>query len=699
MITILMGVSLSFAQIISTGPGGIEIQMDTASGAFAVGDTLGRRITFNFNYPWTRGGNFFVFAVDDSGYTNMFGETWCGFDYIRVFPGNSWYYLGTLNRDWRVPHGSGQFYFQISVTPVELNGTGVAKIVFYMFNGDDIPHNFGAMVGIDVKIGSNDRARFATGTSVLTEGTLLSDDDIPYFWQAFEVSPAAGCDQVIARGYLKGLDATPPDRFALGDLYYLQRQPWEPESTFIGVPYYDSAILMRWAKQRVNPDKDVRFVTYLGFGRCVPPGEDILLIPLIPAELRPRCDCIESPFEAAVMIHNVSLEGGLTDAEVCIHLPAGVSLDTDPLHPDDSCLALSIEPLLPGSSEVKSWLVEIDDTALWGDSIPIIVDVHGEPSVSEACTSFVQIPNPDGNPPVCDMNLFYHSTACPDSEPIYIPFYLHDDTGIDTYSVTIKVGDAVLNALSGYFLFVGDSLYVQIPPYLLSHGETLEVKMISTTDIYGCSPEEFPPAETILVDREPPTFIGFDPPDAHPIDTIPSVKLIFSDDVTGVDHSSLDLLVDGEHIPPDDPRLVWVSDSEVVFTADEVYPDGYPFTVCMMSIADRTERCGPNVNDVTRCATYTVSKIGEMPQKPANLLIAAPNPFNDRCLIHFRLGTPEGALEIRDVGGRIIKHLTIAKSGDNAYIWQPEPNIPSGIYFIIIRTESSYTQKSVLYIR
>ncbi len=684
------------AQLSSTGPGGIEIQMDTASGAFAVGDTLGRRITFNFNYPWSRGGNFLVFAVDDSGYTNMFGETRYGFNYIRIYPGEARYYLGTLSRDWRVSYGAGEFYFQISVTPVELNGAGMAKVVLYMFNGDAIPHDFGAMIGIDLKIGSNDRARFATGTSVLTEGTLLRDSDIPHFWQAFEVSPGAGCDQVIGRGYLKGLDATPPDRFALGDLYFLQMSPWEIDTTFVGQPYYDSAILMRWAKRRVNPDKDVKFVTYIGFGRCVPPDEEILLMPLIPSRLRPMCDGVESPFEAAVLVHNVSLDSGLTDGTVCIHIPPGTSLETDPLHPGDSCLSLAASPMLPGSSEVKSWLVNVDDTALWGDSIRITVSLTGEPAVFQECTSYVWVPDPDGNQPVCDMNLFYHSTACPDSEPIYIPFYLHDDTGIDTYSVAVKVGNAVLTALSGYFLFVGDSLYVRIPPYLLTHGETLEVKLISVTDIYGCSPPDFPPPETILVDRQPPILVGFDPPDAHPIDTIPRVRIIFSDDVTGIDQSSLDLIVDGEHISPDDPRISWESDSVVIFTADETYPDGYPLTVCVMSIADRTDRCGPNVRDIPQCVTYTVSAIADRrpPELPA--FVVQPNPFNSACSIRFQTSEP-AELTISDVRGKVVLTRRFPKPGDHAFWWKPR-GIPGGIYLISVNSGKSVSAFKVLYL-
>ena len=697
-------IRLSFCQLSAEGAGGFLIQMDADRGFIGLGDTSGNCITFNFNYPWERGGNYVVFAVDDAGYTNLPGEaSMYGFDYLGSYSGSAGYFLETLSRNWRVPFGSGEFYFQISVSPIEMDGVGVAKIVLYAFNGDAIPHDFGAMLGFDMLIGSNDRPRFTTGSSFLSEGTLLSGDNIPYFWQAFEVSPGAGCGQVIARGYLRGLEATLPDRFALGDNRYLQMQPWEIDTSFVGVPYYDSAILMRWSKRRVNPDKATSFITYLGFGRCVSGDTDILLIPLVPSRLMPECDAVESPFEAAVLIHNLSLDSGLSDAEVCIHIPDGVELEIDPLHSGDSCLALEIDPLLPESSTVKSWIVGIEDTSLWGDSIPIIITLSGEPSVEMSETSFVHIPHPDGNPPLCALDFPYHCIGCSDSDCVEIPFYLWDDTGIDSHSVAVKLGEHILLAVSGFLHFTDDSLYVEIPQWMLEHGDTLPVEMISATDIYGCSPAEFPSVETLFVDLEAPVFIGFDPPDGNLICSTPQIRILVDDKPAGIDRMSVDILFDGSHIPPDDPQISWESDSILVFTASETFPEGYPLTICLMSVADNTDFDGPHINDTPVCATYTVSAVSET-RKPPNkpFLWVSPNPFNYSCKISLYTPRPCTAeIEIFDIHSRIIGKIDMGNisSGNHNIRWQPEENLPSGIYFINAMVGNYKLKSSVLFIK
>ncbi|RKZ24618.1 hypothetical protein DRQ29_07645 [bacterium] len=645
-----------------------------------------------------------MFAVDSDGYTNLPGEaTRYGFNYLGPYSGNATYFLETLSRNWRVPFGAGEFYFQISVAPIEMDGVGVAKIILYAFNGDAIPHDIGAMLGFDMLIGSNDRPRFSTGSSLLSEGTLLSDDNIPYFWQAFEVSPGAGCEQVIARGYLRGLDATPPDRFALADNYFLQMHPWEIDSDFIGLPYNDSAILMRWAKQRINPDKAVSFTTYLGFGKCVMGDTDILLIPLVPSRLMPQCDDIESPFETAVLIHNLSLTEGLSAAEICIHIPDGTELEIDPLHSDDTCLSLEIDPLLPESSAVESWIVGIEDTSLWGDSIPIIISLSGEPSVELAETSWVSIPHPDGNIPLCELDFTYHYIGCSDSGSVMIPFYLWDDTGIDSHSVSVKLGEHILLAVSGFLHFTDESLYVEIPQWMLVCDETLSVEMISATDVYGCSPVEFPPVETLFVDLEPPIFIGFDPPDSNSISISPQIRLLIDDKPAGIDRMSVDILFDGSHIPPDDPQISWESDSILVFTSSETFPESYPLTICLMSVADNTELCGPHISDTPVCATYTVSSITENrkpPDKP--FLWINPNPFNYSCKISIyapQLCTAK--IEIFDIHGRIIKKVNLGgiSAGNHNIRWQPDKNLPSGIYFIDAAVGNYKLKTSVLFIK
>jgi len=696
IVILVFAVSI-FAQISVEGPSGIVIQMDTSKGLIAFGDTSGRKLTYNFDYPWTRGGNFAVFAVDEAGFTNLPGEVMFGFENLSGNPGGSGYYMGTLSKNWRVPHGAGALFFQISVTPVELDGAGVGRISLYIFNSDVIPHQIGGMLGIDLKIGNNDSPPLTTSTNVLSVGTLLNEDYMPYFWQAFEISPGAGCEQVIARGYLKGLGAISPDRFALGDLLFLGLHPWEFDSSFIDVPYHDSAIILRWPKENVNPDKSVEFITYFGFGRCITSAMDILLFPMIPAELIANCDEIDAPFEAAVLVHNISLMAGLTDGEVCISLPDGVSLEFDPLHPDEPCLPLSVDPMLPESSAVTAWLVDIDDTALWGDSIMITLTLTGEPAVSITETSWVYIPNPDGNLPLCALNFPYRYLGCPDSASIVIPFYLWDDSGIDRLSVATKLGDHILLSISGYVSFTEESLFVVVPEWAMVHCDTLPLQLISATDIYGCSPAEFPPVETLFVDLYSPNFHGFIPPGGASCPQIPVIRMFIVDEPAGVNPMSIEIRFDGVDIPPDDPRISWEEDTILVFTSSDTFPIGYPLTICLMSVADNTDLCGPHVTETPFCATYTVSAIDEaikMPERPS--LWAAPNPFNATCEISLFLPQPgEVCIYIQDIFGRYVATIEHNKfmSGTYKFHWKPSIKTPSGVYLI----SADFNRQKIVY--
>ena len=698
-----ISVGLCFSQVSVEGPGGIVVQMDTARGRIALGDTAGNKLMFNFDYPWTRSGNWLTFMCDSDAFSNSNDVVVSyGYSSLDSFSAGSGFGGGSVSKEWNIPYGSGHLFFRLTVTPIELDGVGVAKIVLYVMNNDDASHFIGAMMSMDTYIGRNDRAPLATGTSLLDVCTIFEGDEIPYFWQAYEESPGAGCDQVIGRGFLRGIGATPPDMFILGDLLYLWRQPWEVDTSFEGYPYFDSAILIKWDKIRVNPDKSEMFITYFGFGKCEDDVSPVMLIPLVPGQLSSFCDDIETPFEVAALVHNRTVESGVSAGTLCVEIPDGTELHENPMHPGIPCIPLETDPLLTDSSTVRAWLVDVVDETLWGDTIPIVINLSAEPDIFMSSTSFVAIPNPDGNPPVVGVDFPYKFTSCSDSGSVSIPFYLHEDTEIDYPSLLVKMGDVLLTNMSGYLHHIGDTLFAEIPPWLLEHGDTIEYEFISVMDIYSCSPDTYPPPGTLIVDVEPPEFHGFYPPPESTLSPVPQIRLHIVDEPAGVDTSSVFLQFDGSVVYPDDPRLLWEDDTTLVFTSTDTFPDGYPIVICLTDVSDRTELCGPNTLSTLECETYFVNKIAEI-SKPEDFFVKVfPNPFNQTCAIILHLPRKDRAeVCVKDIAGKTIEKIFdgTLPAGEKVLYWYPDDDIASGIYFVSANFEGNKVLKKIVLIK
>ncbi|HDR90931.1 MAG TPA: hypothetical protein ENN75_01645, partial [candidate division Zixibacteria bacterium] len=73
-----------------TGPGGLVIQLDTLDCFFGIGDTVGagRRLMFDFRYPWERGNSSFAVMIDSVVYNNtLWLSAVCGHTHLRPYRG------------------------------------------------------------------------------------------------------------------------------------------------------------------------------------------------------------------------------------------------------------------------------------------------------------------------------------------------------------------------------------------------------------------------------------------------------------------------------------------------------------------------------------------------------------------------------------------------------------------------------------
>jgi len=269
-------------------------------------------------------------------------------------------------------------------------------------------------------------------------------------------------------------------------------------------------------------------------------------------------------------------------------------------------------------------------------------------------------------------------------------------------SVSVQLGDELFSMASGYLSYESDTLWAELPAWMLVHGDMIVYRLLSAVDIYGCTPDSFPAPGTLIVDLEPPEFHGFDPPSDTTIGIVPQIRLHIADTVSGIDHSSVYLQFDGAIIPPDDTRLLWEEDTVLRFTSRDTFPIGYPVIICLTEISDNAELCGPNVQTTLYSATYFVSNTSESGKSiPLPLLQAHPNPFNASCDIRISIRQKAQAkLTIYNLTGHEIAELYngILTPGMHDFSWDAH-NLSSGIYFAVADIGSQRIIKRIALIK
>jgi hypothetical protein len=673
------------AQVSVEGPGGLVVQIDTTRGTFALGSSTGSRLMFNYNYPWDRSGNWITFGFDDSAFTNSnYIASTYHYGNLNHFSSGSGFSGATVTKSWIVPLGSGQIYFSLTIKPILIDGAGMAKIIMQAYNDDTVEHYIGGMMMLDIVTGTNDHAPLSTGTSVIRTGADLRELEVPYFWQAYEVSPAAGCEQVVARGFLRGFGATQPSQFVLADYTILWEQSWEVDTALDGRPLDDSAILIKWNKERVDPRKSAIFITYYGFGNCSEERDSVILVPMVQGEMNANCSEVESPFEIAALVHNrwsVPIRNGT----VCARIPAGIGFRSAPMHPDTACVPFHPDTLQTDSTEIFSWLIAVTDTSLLGDTIPIIFDVEASPSVDLSSTTSVYIPRPDGFPPLISVEFPYRFCSCFEESSIVFPVIFSDESGIDPLSITVRIKNSYYSTVSEFLTFIHDTLYVEIPASYFYHQDTIAFEVISAADIFGCFPDVYPAEETLFIDHQPPYFYGFVPAGSSTVGAVPQIQLIFSDQPSGIDHNSVTIDFNGYFIDATDPAISWNDDTTMVFTSPDTFSTGELAIICLHSVSDNTRNCEPNIYTGLDCATYFIDvSVFEPAAKPdAPTISIDPNPFNSQCVLSLYIpSTEKVSLDIFDISGTKIASLVdnTLVSGSHNYSWNSE-NFSSGIYF------------------
>ena len=717
LLLVLLIAAMAYGQYVVTAPGGIVIELDTLDGFFGIGDTVGvsgRKLMFDFGHPWNRKASHFIIMIDSTLYSNDEAFPFlCDGAFLRPFHGPVSTFYDGFATQWNIPMDtlSGTIILTQRLRGIIIDDMPSVEISYMFLNNDDVSHRVAFLQNIDVLVGTNDAAPMAMGGVYTADGDILTADAVPYFWEAFEVGPGAGSDQVVARGILRGL-AVQPSTFVFGHQSYLYSDCWEPDSDIVGLPYHDSGVTMLWDEQQISPNKFTKISTIYGFGKPPEAGTDYIVMPLVPNTVGSACDhWAQNPFEVAILIHNMSLAAGIDSLSVCISLDEGLSIAVDPWHIlADTCMTYT-DPLLPDSTFMVNWLVEADSTyfTFGPTDVNIVARVTSTTAGFEDFeeTTSVHIPDPVGVPPYVEaVYAPDHAISCSAIE-LHLKYLIEDDGGIDPASLIFQIGSTLKYINDTMVTFANDTATLQIPFYFLYHGNHIYCGVVAVSDSDGCIPDSIPVISSFWVDNLPPQVGSPYPPDGSVIgDSLTQILLPLHDWPAGIDTSSILFRVGIDGIRTvygvSSPELSY-TDSTLIFTPTAPWPDSAEIEVCLLRALDRTDPdfCAVNAAD-TFCFTFGTdyTAVPEAGRPLVFELSAHPNPFNSTVSIEATLSK---RLRIYDITGRPVRDLSsrLDPSGRSNVEWNGRSDngsaLPSGIYLVRSdRDEKTITEKIIL---
>lgn len=720
LLIILLPVVL-LGQYAITGPGGLVIQLDTLDGFFGIGDTVGegRRLMFDYNYPWMRSNSPFAVMIDSVVYNNTnWLSAMCSHNHLRPFRGPISTSTDGFTTQWNIPIDStGEIIFTQKLRAVMIDDLPACEITYMAFNNHSIDHRIAFRQAIDVLVGTNDYAPMALGPSYSSIGDIIYFPEIPYFWMAFEESPGFAGEQVVARGLLRGLSVN-PEVFAYGEYFYLNDDCWVPDTRVIDDSYHDSGISLLWEEQQVSPEKTYQVTTIYGFGAAPEPGSEAMVMSLVPNSVGSACDSwAQNPFEAALMVYNISIADGIDSLRACIHLDAGLSIIADAVHESDTCVLLAPRLRLD-STAIASWLVEADDAYFtFGPTeasvITSVTSITPE-FLDRVETTYVHIPDPMGIPPTLDDILVPSNAISGVTVPLFQTKYLlQDESGIDYSSLIVQIGSLFHYHGDDNVNFYGDTLALTIPSYWLIHGNYIQHGVVAVSDSDGCSPDSIPHVSGFWVDQRAPSVGASYPPHGSVMsDSLTPISLWLYDWPAGIYMPSITAFieVDGmrEYLDYFDSELTYsAEDTALIYTPAEPWPDGSVIAFCLTGVADNCHTGSiftpRNANSDTHCIAFTVeyASIGETGIPLKFSLNAYPNPFNAAVTIDAPLAQN---LEIFDIQGRKVADLSHKLDGirNSGIVWDgtsDSKQLPTGVYYVRASASDSEIIRRIVLIR
>jgi hypothetical protein len=322
-------------------------------------------------------------------------------NYVGV-PSNSYHSGPYINSQWFVPVGNGYIGVQLRLAIIR----DQVRIEAFIINNDTSPHNVGMRHCVDSTTnGWTDRISypFIPGRGIVMSETDLIGNDIPDY---FELYSDKTTPKVTIRANLKGEDATPPDRVAIGDWLNIQSNDWD----YTPIPdraFSDYGFALWWDPILLNPGESRIIITYMGVAAASSSwtsstgstGSMIRQDPFVVATQGPRSLPINysstqtstpdimltsNPFKIKAYVYNLFRDTTLRNVNVHLTLPPGLELESGSAMQE----VLSIAP--ESESPAITWNVKANGTV--AGELNYMVSVSGTPGLQKTVTRPIVIP-------------------------------------------------------------------------------------------------------------------------------------------------------------------------------------------------------------------------------------------------------------------------------------------------------------------
>jgi len=610
-----------------------------AKGAFAIGGISPdfTKLTFNHHWPSEGGCMNFVLFIDGTYYSfASYPAFICGTP-IALY-GLTEYHVSTelieagdssrIITKWQIPVGGGYVEVNQILTPVIMTygveAYGTAKIHYQILNNDFMSHNIGLKLLLDVKVGNSDSPDIIVAGSY-TASCQIYSTPMPAYW--IGISDPSGVSTV-ARGTLRGADATPPDYFLIGDNWFFMNYPWinttfgcEPDSAFwaawSGTPTADVGVIYQWNPSNVGAGESYDIITYYGFYDFSPDSSaGIIVFPIIPTIGVHDCE-LDTIVEFITLIsqEDPAVLTYINDT-ICVSFTAPVEVDSVFWNEADTIWGISqindtcvVFDSLPVSTTVNlTWVVhippELSDT---GYNAEFCYHASSYDAIypTDSCFSFT-VPRFSRRPANSEL-----LTPCPlfvNCTTFTIAVEYETDEELDFYSILPKIAGIIstdyvdISGLNPLF----DTFYVHPPGTLftITGLDSYDVVIPPIEDIHDCSGEDTIEC-WVHWDDEPPIISNREPPDMSILSlSTPTIGFTLIDSGAGIDLDSIQFSYQINEEPPlflssSSLGVVIFEDEDsvrITYTLPEIFGEN-TVRVSVIRAIDNVVNCSPNTAD------------------------------------------------------------------------------------------------------
>ncbi len=580
---------------ISTGNDQIRVMVGEPDGRFTIGTTDGRRLLYG--YPSEGSTSHTHFWVDDT----VWGTYTTSAESVLAAPLTIPPHLedSSIVCQWEI----GGVRITQTLTPTYWAGRGMILIDYSYYNTDTVSHSVGHLIFLDTRINENDGAPIATEYGYFETSQEFLEPNIPYFWQAYEVSPFQPPEFLVGQGILIGGEAVPPNRLLYGYFYTYSDVVWDWE--YVEEPYEDSCILMRWDPILVEAGEKMHFGTYYGIGTSDISVGQLSLSVSSPSELRVvECESYSpNPFPVN-LIATSTIADSITDATAIIHLPDGMELVDG-----DTIVSTNPSIIRSGGMATASWNIQVNIHPEVDTSLCFQIEVTS-PDLDSASTitSCLDLPPLTGRgPSITYLSPIDPCFAC---DTVGVLFRLQDPSGIVEENTILYINGEPHPILETPFItYSPPNLFAKIPWEYVAPADTMFL-MLESENIFECLTQVEAP-NTIVMDTFPPEVSELNPaPDSSVYIEHPVISALITDNCSGVNSDSLIITIqDTTILRVRDPGVRY-SRNRLTIDTDSVgigFDSGDTVEVCISRLIDRTETCGPNVGEEPVCWTFTVN--------------------------------------------------------------------------------------------